>query len=92
MDRGKASDGTHQRKPASLSPDDAHLPREKLPPDLQKLVDNDESLIDQLYDGTYVPFYWDFLTFEAYQAIELQIQLILPCDTRPIWHVPAPSS
>lgn len=30
----------------------ASLPREKLPSDLQKLVDDDESLIDQLYDGT----------------------------------------
>ena len=28
------------------------LPREKLPQDLQNLVDNEESLMDQLYDGT----------------------------------------
>ncbi|KAL9595473.1 MAG: hypothetical protein Q9219_006433 [cf. Caloplaca sp. 3 TL-2023] len=28
------------------------IPREKLPQDLQKLVDNEESLMDQLYDGT----------------------------------------
>ncbi|KAL8698376.1 MAG: hypothetical protein Q9201_006611 [Fulgogasparrea decipioides] len=31
---------------------DAPLPREKLPQDLQKLVDNEESLLDQIYDGT----------------------------------------
>lgn len=39
MDRSNTSDGTHQRS-------------EKLPQDLQKLVDNEESLVDQLYDGT----------------------------------------
>ncbi|KAI4211779.1 MAG: hypothetical protein LQ351_005419 [Letrouitia transgressa] len=31
---------------------DAPLPREKLPDDLQRLVDNEESLLDQIYDGT----------------------------------------
>lgn len=31
---------------------DAPLPREKLPKDLQTLVDNEESLMDQIYDGT----------------------------------------
>lgn len=31
---------------------DTPLPREKLPQDLQKLVDNEESFMDQLYDGT----------------------------------------
>ncbi|KAL8731548.1 MAG: hypothetical protein Q9181_004269 [Wetmoreana brouardii] len=31
---------------------DASLPREKLPQDLQKLVDEEESLFDQIYDGT----------------------------------------
>lgn len=31
---------------------DKLVPREKLPADLQKLVDNDDSLFDQLYDGT----------------------------------------
>ncbi|KAI4257234.1 MAG: hypothetical protein LQ352_001732 [Teloschistes flavicans] len=30
----------------------APLPREKLPKDLQKIVDNEESLFDQIYDGT----------------------------------------
>lgn len=31
---------------------DAPLPREKLPKDLQNLVDNEETLLDQIYDGT----------------------------------------
>ncbi|KAL8912423.1 MAG: hypothetical protein Q9171_002609 [Xanthocarpia ochracea] len=31
---------------------DASFPREKLPKDLQRIVDNDDSLLDQLYDGT----------------------------------------
>lgn len=29
------------------------LPREKLPKDLQKLVDSDDSFFDDLYDGQY---------------------------------------
>ena len=28
------------------------VPRGKLPTDLQKLVDDDESLLEQIYDGT----------------------------------------
>ncbi|KAL8799845.1 MAG: hypothetical protein Q9182_005594 [Xanthomendoza sp. 2 TL-2023] len=36
----------------STAVQNASLPREKLPKDLQNLVDNDESLIDQIYDGT----------------------------------------
>ena len=40
-----------QRRPATrLEPDT--LPREKLPNDLQKIVDNEESLLDRFYDGT----------------------------------------
>lgn len=39
-----------QRTANRLEPDT--LPREKLPADLQKIVDNDESLLDQVYDGT----------------------------------------
>ncbi|KAL8919264.1 MAG: hypothetical protein Q9172_005048 [Xanthocarpia lactea] len=31
---------------------DAPFPREKLPKDLQRIVDDDDSLLDQLYDGT----------------------------------------
>lgn len=30
----------------------APLPREKLPQDLQKIVDNEDSLLEQIYDGT----------------------------------------
>ena len=36
------------RPPSDSDP----LPREILPKDLQKLVDNEESLLDQIYDGT----------------------------------------
>ncbi|KAG8531537.1 uncharacterized protein KY384_003166 [Bacidia gigantensis] len=39
---------TQRKKPA----DTDLLPREKLPQDLQNLVDDDESLLDQIYDGT----------------------------------------
>lgn len=28
------------------------LPREKLPEDLQKIVNDEETLLDQIYDGT----------------------------------------
>lgn len=49
MDQGKPSDSNSRKQ---LHHDDAHLPREKLPSDLQKLVDNDDSLVDQLYDGS----------------------------------------
>ena len=37
-----------RRKPQESDP----LPREKLPEDLQTLVDNEDSLFDQIYDGT----------------------------------------
>ena len=33
---------------------DKLIPREKLPEDLQKLVDDDDSLVDQIYEGTFV--------------------------------------
>ena len=39
-----------RKKPLAKEP----LPREKLPQELQHLVDDEESLLDQLYDGTYV--------------------------------------
>ena len=45
-------------KKSTLSPEpitpphlDATLPREKLPVDLQKIVDEDDTLFDQIYDG-----------------------------------------
>ena len=31
---------------------EAPLPREKLPEELQKMVDDEETLLDQIYDGT----------------------------------------
>jgi len=39
-----------EERPASLS---AALPREKLPADLQKIVDREDDFMDQLYDGQY---------------------------------------
>lgn len=48
----KKSDNQSKGRQSSTGIENAPLPREKLPPDLQKLVDNDESLVDQLYDGT----------------------------------------
>ena len=55
MSNKKDSNATVQRaaKPSDADP----LPREKLPESLQKIVDNEESLMDQLYDGTYVTPY-----------------------------------
>ena len=55
MSSNKDSNTTVQRpaKPSEADP----LPREKLPESLQKIVDNEESLVDQLYDGTYVTCY-----------------------------------
>lgn len=38
-----------QRRPESKSDP---LPREKLPDELQKLVDDEDTLIESLYDGT----------------------------------------
>ena len=54
MSNNKGSNTTVQRpaKPSEADP----LPREKLPESLQKIVDNEESLVDQLYDGTYVTY------------------------------------
>lgn len=52
MSSNKNSNTTVQRR-AKYSEDDP-LPREKLPESLQKIVDNEESLWEQLYDGTYV--------------------------------------
>ena len=39
-----------EERPASLS---EPLPREKLPTDLQKLVDREDEFLDMLYDGQY---------------------------------------
>lgn len=33
---------------------DKLVPREKLPDELQKLVDDEDTLLDQIYDGTFV--------------------------------------
>ena len=39
-----------EERPVALS---EPLPREKLPEDLQKIVDKDDNLWDQVYDGQY---------------------------------------
>lgn len=52
MASDKGSNTTVQKR-VKHSEDDP-LPREKLPESLQKIVDNEESLMDQIYDGTYV--------------------------------------
>lgn len=53
MSQDKSS-GTSDLRQRSTGLQDAPLPRDKLPKDLQTLVDNEESLMDQIYDGTYV--------------------------------------
>ncbi|CAD6565861.1 MAG: hypothetical protein ASARMPREDX12_003671 [Alectoria sarmentosa] len=50
MSSNKDSNTTVQRR-VKHSEDDP-LPREKLPESLQKIVDNEESLMEQIYDGT----------------------------------------
>ncbi|CAO1603389.1 MAG: hypothetical protein LQ349_007558 [Xanthoria aureola] len=51
MSQDKSS-STSDLRQRSTGFQDAPLPREKLPKDLQTLVDNEESLMDQIYDGT----------------------------------------
>lgn len=51
MSKDNSSDGAVQRRGPPPDPK-APLTRGKLPDELQKLVDNEESLMDQLYDGT----------------------------------------
>lgn len=52
MSRPNGPDKTVHRRPYS---NDAPLPpQEKLPDELQKMVDDEETLMDSLYDGTYV--------------------------------------
>ena len=46
---------SRERKPDVVPPpqaNDTPLPREPLPKALQKLVDDEETLLDQIYDGT----------------------------------------
>ncbi len=57
MSNDNNSNNPVQRR--AKSSEDDPLPREALPESLQKLVDNEESLMEQVYDGTYVekPFF-----------------------------------
>ena len=50
MSKSNDSDSAVQRRPKPS--DNDPLPREKLPESLQKIVDNEDSLLDQIYDGT----------------------------------------
>ena len=43
-----------QRKGVVSNKLDTLVPREKLPTSLQKIVDDEDTLLDQIYDGTYV--------------------------------------
>lgn len=52
MSSDKDSDTTVQRRVKHS--EDGPLPREKLPDSLQKIVDNEDSLMEQIYDGTCV--------------------------------------
>ena len=45
------------------------LPREKLPTDLQEILDKDDSLFEQIYDGTYVIFNNLNSTFEVHSCV-----------------------
>lgn len=50
MSNNNDSKSTVQRRPKPS--EDDPLPRVKLPSDLQKRVDDEERLLDQIYDGT----------------------------------------
>ena len=52
MSKGKDSRGLGQGSAQSAEMDQPLPPREKLPNELQKLVDDEDSLLDQVYDGT----------------------------------------
>ena len=56
MSSNKDSTNTTVQRRVKPSENDP-LPREKLPDSLQKIIDDEESLMDQLYDGTYVECY-----------------------------------
>ena len=88
MSSNKDSKTTVQRR-TNPSEDDP-LPREKLPESLQKIVDNEESLMDQIYDGTYVkhisPAYLRAFLNDYTEQINLQIPI---SDTQ---HMPVDSA
>lgn len=50
MSRPNDSTAVQRRPPTADDP----LPREKLPNELQKIVDDEDTLLESLYDGTYV--------------------------------------
>ncbi|KAL9606444.1 MAG: hypothetical protein Q9204_009465 [Flavoplaca sp. TL-2023a] len=49
QDKSSTTSDLRQR---STGLQDASLPRERLPPELQKIVDNEDTLMEQIYDGT----------------------------------------
>lgn len=87
MASDKSSNTAVQRR-VEHSEDDP-LPREKLPESLQKIVDNEESLMEQIYDGTYVkyPFLAYLIAFTNCPAEQTSLQ-ILTFDTQ---HMPVDS-
>ena len=52
----KTDVGSRYTKPLPVKDEDYSkpLPREKLPEELQRIVDNEESLWDKVYEGQYV--------------------------------------
>lgn len=52
MSKGKDSKGLGQISAQSAETDKPLPAREMLPNDLQKLVDDEDSLLEQVYDGT----------------------------------------
>ena len=50
MSKPNDKSNTVQRRPKPSENDE--FPREKLPESLQKIVDDEDSLLDQIYDGT----------------------------------------
>lgn len=87
MSSNKDSNTTVERR-VKHSEDDP-LPREKLPKSLQKIVDNEESLMEQIYDGTYVKLF-----SAAYPSVFLNYyieQTSLQIPTFDMQHMPVDS-
>ncbi|KAL9118452.1 MAG: hypothetical protein Q9187_005004 [Circinaria calcarea] len=67
MSKDNSTNGAVQRRGPPPDPK-TPIARTKLPDELQKLVDNEESLIDQLYDGTANPSTDSNVRYAAYAS------------------------
>ena len=87
MSSNKDSNTTVQKRVKHS--EDEPLPREKLPESLQKIVDNEESLMEQIYDGTYAQFSF-FRLSKAFPNHHIE-QTSLQIPTFDMRHMPVDS-